>query len=1100
VTSTSFNLLGDLPSGTTNISASAGTGKTFTLAALTTRFVAEAEVAIGEILVVTFTRSAAAELKDRIRRRLVEAEAALRPGAPESTDELLVHLRREDREARHRRLRAAVSEFDAATITTIHGFAQQALGTLGVSAPADPDASLVEDSEELIKAISADVLTRRALADDISISLKGLVAMASKVLSLPDVAVIPNGDSGDPGAEEWAETVSEVVARVSEARRAAGVMAYDDILTQLRDAVVGGGRIANAMSDRFPVALIDEFQDTDPVQWDIFSTLFSRSALVLVGDPKQAIYAFRGADLHTYLAATSGSDVLRSTLDENWRSDDVLLRALNAIMVDTTFGDAQIVYVPVVAAPPNSETRIQNTDGVALVPLVFRNGPVGTDGKALNAGPARAAIASDLAQRVRNLLETATLPADATRRAVNPGDIAVLVRSHSETPGIQLALAEHGIPSVMSKVGSVFTAPAASQLRRLLAGIARPAAPRRVRAVALGWFGSVDAAGLENLQPDDQVALAETLHMWAEVLANEGVDEFAAKVWAESGVAERVLHMPDGDRHLTDLEHLIEVLSTSSAGSESLSVNGLLERFDVLAGGASDDDVGSELLERRIESDATAVQIMTVHGSKGLEWPIVCCPSLGRGVSPVRATDVVFHDADLGGRVIDVGASANWPGDKERRNKARQETAAESMRLAYVALTRAQHQVIVWRHPFSRKTVTPLSQILFGVQSQAPGIDEFDTLMANRAASVSDLVEISRVQSSPAEVNSRWSPPEALESGELQVAQLARELPRTARRWSFTAISSQAAEHQTGHLNVDPEDITGGDSGGDDEYSNDDAPVELFVPPVTDLCWGEVPGSAAFGTMVHSAFEEVDFAAKNLRSEVARVVAELGKWNEWPAEQSLIVEGLVQAITTPLGSGFGGISLQQVVHADRLDEMVFDFGLGNAGVSTGRQIGELIFKYLGEKHQLSSWASKVALGEFGVQLDGHLTGSIDLVLRLHGPERYMVLDYKTNSLSEPGMPLMSSDYHPDRLADAMAHHHYPLQALLYSVALHRYLRWRLPNYSPEQHLGGAGYLFVRGMAGSDTPAPGGRTHGVFDWQIAPQLVTSLSDLLDGRAQ
>lgn len=1099
MTAKPFELLGPLPTGTTNISASAGTGKTFALAALATRYVAEADVGIGEILIVTFTRSAAAELKDRVRTRLVEAEAALRLGSSEPDDELLAHLWSTDRPVRHRRLEAAVSEFDAATITTIHGFAQQALGTLGVSASADPDASLVEDSEELILAVCADALARRSLTHPVSMSLDALNKMASKVLSLPDVVIIPDTDPHDSEATEWVDIVEEVLGRVTDARRGAGVLAYDDILTHLRDAVVNGGQIATAMSDRFPVALIDEFQDTDPVQWQIFSKLFNNSTLVLVGDPKQAIYAFRGADVHTYLEATTAADVETSSLHENWRSDGVLLQALNAVLRDAHFGEGQIGYVPVEAAEVHANTRILDRAGKPLPPLVFRNGPEPKNGKrGFQARVSQNAVAKDLAQRVRDLIEDATLPDGDKRRPVGPGDIAVLVKSHSETPAIQMALAAHGIPAVMSKVGSVFGSPAAAQLRRLLSGVARPATSRLVRAVAIGWFGSVDAEGLDAFGDAGEVELAEQLHAWAEVLANEGVDEFAATVWAQSDVATRVLQMPDGDRHLTDLEHLIEVLSTTASDGGSLSINGLLEKFDVLAAG--DIDTSAEILERRIPSDATAVQIMTVHGSKGLEWPIVCCPSLGRPISPLRTPNVVYHDAAKGRRVIDVAFTTKWDDFGARADAAKGELRAESMRLAYVALTRAQHHVIVWRYPLSNKTATSLSQLLFGPNTPAPTVDEFEALMVQRIASVGDLVEISRVDGVAKPVSDRWTPPEPGEAAELSVATLGRDLNRTARRWSFTAISSVAFQHQTGLALLDPEDTTGGDSGASDEYPGDDAPVEVFVPPVTDLVWGEVPGSATFGTMVHSVFEAIDFQSRPLVSEVARVVGELAAWNEWPAEQATIVEGITQSLATPLGPIFDGISLDGIPKSDRLDEMIFDFTLGNSGAINARFIGDLVCMHLASDDPLLPWANDVASGVFDVDLEGHLTGAIDLIVRLHNPERYVLVDYKTNSLSQPGMPLMSSDYRPDQLAEAMAHHHYPLQALLYGVALHRYLRWRLTGYDPSQHLGGAAYLFVRGMQGPTTPAPDGHPHGVFSWPIPPALVVQLSDLLDGVNQ
>jgi exodeoxyribonuclease V beta subunit len=204
---------------------------------------------------------------------------------------------------------------------------------------------------------------------------------------------------------------------------------------------------------------------------------------------------------------------------------------------------------------------------------------------------------------------------------------------------------------------------------------------------------------------------------------------------------------------------------------------------------------------------------------------------------------------------------------------------------------------------------------------------------------------------------------------------------------------------------------------------------------------------------------------------------------------------------------FDGLRLRDLTHADRLDEMSFELRLGAPGRrATDRQIGRLVQQHLApsdlfHREPLHDWAGQLADGVFSVDLAGHLTGSIDAVLRVrdgNGVPRFFVVDYKTNRLSEWGQVPEPDDYSPDRMLEAMAHHHYPLQALLYSVALHRYLRWRLPDYDPATHLGGAAYLFVRGMTGPSVPTTDGEPHGVCTWRIPPALVTDLSDLLDGR--
>ncbi|MCJ7437758.1 MAG: PD-(D/E)XK nuclease family protein, partial [Acidimicrobiia bacterium] len=262
---------------------------------------------------------------------------------------------------------------------------------------------------------------------------------------------------------------------------------------------------------------------------------------------------------------------------------------------------------------------------------------------------------------------------------------------------------------------------------------------------------------------------------------------------------------------------------------------------------------------------------------------------------------------------------------------------------------------------------------------------------------------------------------------------------------------------------------------------------------------------AQFGTLVHEVLERVDFGAEDLDAELRAHIADRLQWNPWPVDEETLVAGLRAMIETPLGPLFAGQRLRDLSHADRLDELSFELRLGERSRhATDRDIGTLVLRHLPDDDPLRPWAQRLASGLFGVELAGHLTGSIDAIFRAQDPEdasappRFVVVDYKTNKLTERGREPQSLDYRPERLPAAMAEHHYPLQALLYSVALHRYLRWRLPDYEPAEHLGGVAYLFVRGMAGAATPTVAGVPYGVFAWRVPAPLVTDLSDLLDGR--
>ena len=356
-----FDLRGDLPSGTVVLEASAGTGKTHTIAALVTRWVAETDLRLPRVLVVTFTRAATGELRGRIRRRLVEAtdhlEAAVTGARPATDDDVLSLLTDVDAAERRRRLdrlRRALSDIDAATISTIHGFCQHVLDGLGLAGDLDRDAALVEDHRELVEQVTDDLVVRTFLDHPPAQRPRRseLLELAMKAVHAPTTPLTPvprsgdgDGDGSDDVAQRvrFAEEAREEVARRALRQR---VLSYDDLLTRLHETLQGprGASARTALRQRYHVALIDEFQDTDPIQWEIVRRAFGEPgpdsppaggpsapprALVLIGDPKQAIYGFRGADVYAYLAARSQAR-RQETLATNWRTDAPLLRALDA--------------------------------------------------------------------------------------------------------------------------------------------------------------------------------------------------------------------------------------------------------------------------------------------------------------------------------------------------------------------------------------------------------------------------------------------------------------------------------------------------------------------------------------------------------------------------------------------------------------------------------------------------------------------------------------------------------------------------------------------------------------------------------------------------
>ena len=999
-----FDLTDSLHLGKLAIQASAGTGKTYTLADLATRFIADGLASASELLIVTFTRAATDELRARVRSRLVEAVEHLASGAPASGgDGLLELLAEQDSTVLRDRLERAVSEFDSATVTTIHGFAKQVLGALGVSAEADPEARLDVDSSGLIADTCADVLIAAAVdgcpVDQLP-SLETLVEATGLVDGRPDVDLVPV--EGQAGGAEAHVLLGELVRRsadlVGRRRRQKGTLTFDDVLVQLRDALRGpGGEGAiAALRSRFRVVMIDEFQDTDPLQWEIFSTLFdgpdAGTSLVLVGDPKQAIYGFRGADVHTYLRAVDdGSSTLRRSLLTNWRSDDAVIRSLDVLFDGATFGSPEIPFVSVAEAEGNRGRYLLGGDGSPLPALSLRlaTGPDITRYKnkdhLVRAGAAERAIYADLVTSVARLLDEGRLPDDGPgdgQRPVRPPDIAVLVGRHVEAADIQVALAGHGIPAVVARAGSVLESPAAEQMRWLLHALSRPADPRRVRMFALSWFAGYDVAAMTGLTEPEMEAMQEQLREWSEMLATHTVADTFARMWTESGVVPRVLGAADGDRNVTDLDHLVELFETASAGGPSGPAL-LLSVLDTEPRTEEDTEIDGDVAARRIASEADSVQIMTVWGAKGLEFPVVCLPTLWR--PPRQDEPVVYVDPVTGRRALDVSRGSGWPdeaGALARRRLAATEAAGERLRLLYVALTRARHQTIVWWAQMERSGQSALAHLLFGrkgsaIDPEAFAAEEvtipsdrdapahFDPLIANSRGAIAVQV----IDEAPLP-SDRWTPPDHEHPRpDLGVAVLERELDRWRQRWSFSAIVDRASVGC-----IDPHDPSMADRGAGDERESGDVGVAGLIEPVA-VGEGEphggdatpaanpladLPAGTAFGTLVHTVLEEVDVSSRRLDEELAAAVRRQLAWRSvdlTPVMPPRIhvrtgcgaswSPGCAWPSVHRWASGTGSIRLADIGSGDRLTEVSFDLRLAGAGpMATARAIGAMVADFL----------------------------------------------------------------------------------------------------------------------------------------------------------
>ena len=1110
-----FDVCGPLPTGVTVLEASAGTGKTFTIAALAARYVAEG-MPLDQLLLVTFTRMATGELRERVRERLVGAEHALdrvlagdEPAERDVVVRLLAEGTREEVTARRDNLARALAGFDSATIATTHGFCQEALGSLGIAGDVERECEFVEDAGDLVEEVVDDLYVRRFHgADTPAFDRAQALAIALAAVRNPEAPIRPAADTGNERAAMRRRLAERVRAEFDARKRRLSIITYDDLLTRLHDVLTGPGgpEAVERLRARYRVVLVDEFQDTDPTQWEIMRLAFGGGdrTLVLIGDPKQAIYAFRGADVFAYLEAARTAGV-QETLRVNWRSDQALIDAYDALFAGAKLGHEGILYRRVEAAPANRAPRLSGAPESA--PLRIRLVPGDEVGRTprgwVRTPEARRHVARDVAADLVRLLESGAEVEirskeglEEGRETIRPRHVAVLVRKHDQAALVRDALEEAGVPAVLNGAGSVFGTEPAREWLRLLEALERPTFAPRARAAALTSFVGWSAEEVACAEEDAWEAVHRRLHRWAEVLRLKGVASLTETVTLAEGLPGRVLASADGERRLTDLRHVGQLLH-AAATDEQLGITALTawlrKRIDKALEETSDED-----RSRRLESDAEAVQVLTIHRSKGLEFPVVYCPFLWDSPGgPRDAAPVAFHDADAGNvRTIDVGLEG--PEYRRHRDQQLAEERGEDLRLMYVALTRAQHQAVVWWAAAWTSRDSALGRLMFGRDEegnvatkvdQIPDEAEVRARFEAVAAQAPGRVAVERSTGGPA---TRWQPAPS-DPAELRAGRFERELDRRWRRTSYSDITSGAYEARVASEPEEPVVV-------DEDPASSPPPAapadgEDRLRAVSSLL-GAMPAGVHVGTFVHRVFEAVDFAAPDLDAELgARVAAALSRRALDVGDLPTTLAGLRAAIETPLADG---LRLRDVARSDRLDELAFELPLVGGEEPTGRltlaAIGALLREHLGPGDLLAGYAERLDDPELRQTVRGYLTGSIDLVLRAGGTFR--IVDYKTNRMAAEDEAPTAWHYRPAALGAEMARHHYALQALFYSAALHRYLRWRVADYDPERHLGDVLYLFVRGMTGAQTPVVDGTPCGVFRWRPPAALVAGFSDLLD----
>lgn len=923
------------------------------------------------------------------------------------------------------------------------------------------------------------------------------------------LAALPDGRS-----EVLSHAARWVAERFEAEQERRAQMGFDDLLTRLCDALHGpnGDRLAAIVRKQFPVALIDEFQDTDPVQYRIFDAVYksadkdANSALILIGDPKQAIYAFRGADIYTYLAARRSCGAQLHTLATNFRSTHAMVEATNHcfnIAEQRKNGDGAFLFrtasgnpVPFVTVGAKGRDEALVVDGATPRALTVACLPPSDDGKPIDKTPYIERMAQSCATEMVRLLDLGrrgkagfTDEGDGgTMRALRPADMAVLVNNRNEAEAIRAALTQRNVRSVyLSDKDSVFQSPQAADLQHWLAACAEPEDGRLVRSalatatLGLGW------AKLDSLFSDEMKWEACVLQFrgYRESWRRQGVLPMLRRVLNDFSVPARLLGLHtqgaqtggDGERIMTDLLHLAELLqqaSTTLDGEHAL-IRYLAEQRD----GSAESNGSGDARQIRLESDGDLVKVVTIHKSKGLEYPLVFLPFIC-AYRPTDAKDVPlkWHDAngDLRVAISDSG------GVVERADRER---LGEDLRKLYVALTRARHATWIGMAEVAALELSAIGYLLAGDQ-KITGDSLVRHLHETLGTSPNIAIEAAP-EADDQQLTLQDAPPHE---------GAARESSRVMREpWSVASYSSikKMGRSEAGHrppVNAAPD--TSSEKGfmeardAQTEGEGAATPKAVTAPRPTGeqtlvRALHDFPRGSDEGSFLHDL---LDWAAKYGFARVAADVAPLREvverrcsvrgWDRWVEPLTQWVHAI---LTTPLAlKEAGGIQATTLTLRDlraSIGEMEFWFAAQRVDTAA---IDRLVTDYtLGGAQRRPIEPT---------QLNGMLKGFMDLVFEHEG--RYYVADYKSNWLGPE-----DSSYTPEKISAQILRSRYELQYVLYLLALHRLLKARQPGYDYDTHVGGAVYLFLRGL--------NSRTQGVFAERPPRELIERLDALFAGKA-
>lgn len=870
---------------------------------------------------------------------------------------------------------------------------------------------------------------------------------------------------------------------------------YDDLLVNLRNALNSsyGYNLAENIRKKYKAVLIDEFQDTDSIQYDIFKTIFDQKGCILyyIGDPKQAIYGFRGADIFAYMEAAKSVQT-RFTLTQNWRSESGLVQSINSIFQNS---DHPFIYhdIPfhIIHAAPNApfDRLTEKGNQTSHFHLWILDTGISTNGtEIISATDARRIIASKVACEIISLLNRAQdNRLYLGKNPLFPKDIAILVRSHHEADVIYQTLNKYQIPAVLYNTGNLFKTIEAAETERILTAIVESDHINFVKAALATDMIGLTGESFELLM-NNETFIEEwclKLKRYSTLWNRLGFIRMFKEFLYQEQVLLKLMRFPDGERRTTNILHLAEILHMTSIEKKFDGIR--LVRW--LSEQRNSDSVQDETYLLRLESDADAVKIVTVHKSKGLEYPVVFCPFTWGGINQKEEPFLMFHNPDNPKElVLDLGSDQK----EQHLDLVKTETLAENLRLLYVALTRAKNRCyMVWG--LINKSDTSAPSFLFHFPNIRNNFahnlsQNFKTLTKEQV--VADIEKIQKRSENSIEISiiSDSSPSESFDTiptrahtitPNLSSRKFSGQIDSSFRITSFSSLVSFApsVEELADH---DPEI----DSTMIRYIENDSQPCPSENTSDSDQEFFSFPRGATAGSFVHDLLQHLDFSQPNSAVTTQLIENKLTEYHYDPIWVPAVQRMIQHLVSLPLGDNIQPFTLSDISLSDRLNELEFYYPIQPI---TSQKLLDIFKQYL-PMETFQELPEQIGRLQFS-PVRGYLKGFIDLVFRYNG--KYYLVDWKSNFLGND-----DELYHIDNLHSEMIRNYYTLQYYLYLVALDKYLQLREPNYQYNTHFGEVYYMFLRGIHPDK-----GNTYGVYRDRPSEKIIRTLSEtLLDVKVE